>query len=209
MPLIRKDPAGSPAPVPAAAHAPIEVLRTGTADERRAAAHAVGAKPDGTKPLGEALKTETDPRVREAIFTSLVRLGGRESVDAVVPHLRVDDANLRVSALDALRAMIGAVRQMLPALLTDPDADIRLLSCDLVRELPAPEATQLLCDVLAHEPELNVCAAAVDVLSDIGDVDALPFLKNCAARFGDATFLTFAVRIAMERIVSERPAGHG
>jgi HEAT repeat protein len=209
MPLVRKDPAGSPVPAPAAGGHSVEGLRTGTTDERRAAAHAIGATSDGTKPLGEALKTETDPRVREAIFTSLVRLGGRESVDAVVPHLRVDDANLRVGALDALRAMIGAVRPVLPALLADPDADIRVLCCDLVRELPAPEATRLLCDVLAHEPELNVCAAAVDVLADIGDADALPFLKSCAARFADAAFLTFAVRVAMERIVSEHPAGHG
>jgi HEAT repeat protein len=209
VPLIRKDPTGSPVPAPAAARQPIEVPHTGTTDERRAAAYALGATLDGTKPLGEALKMETDPRVREAIFTSLVRLGGRESVDAVVPYLRGEDASLRVGALDALRAMIGAVRPMLPALLTDPDADIRVLSCDLVRELPAPEATRLLCDVLAHEPELNVCAAAVDVLAEIGDADALPFLKNCAARFNDARFLTFAVRIAMERIVSERPAGHG
>jgi HEAT repeat protein len=203
MPLIRGTPAG---PVPSGT---TSLLRTGTADERRSAARALGAEQDGTKTLGEALNTETDPRVREAIFTSLIRLGGKESVDAVVPFLRVDDANLRMGALDALRAMIGTARQILPLLLTDPDPDIRLLSCDLLRELPSPDATRLLCDVLAREPEPNVCAAAVDVLADIGDADALPFLRNCAARFGEATFLTFAVKIAMERIVSERPAGHG
>ncbi len=164
---------------------------------------------DGTRTLGAALKTETDPRVREAIFTSLVRHGNRESVDAVVPCLGVDDANLRMGALDALRAMIGVARGVLPDLLRDPDADIRVISCDLARELPSSEATSLLCDLLAHEPEPNVCAAAVDVLADIGDAEALPVLERCARRFGDATFLTFAVNAAMERIVAERPAGHG
>ena len=225
MPLIRKDPAGEagpPAPgtrpatpsgttipTPPGMPNPAGLLRTGTTGERWSAARALGANPDGTKALGEALKTETDTRVREAIFTGLVRTGSRESVDAVVPHLRSDDANLRMGALDALRAMIGAARPILPALLTDPDADVRVISCDLARELPSPEATRLLCDVLARDPELNVCAAAVDVLADIGEADALPFLANCPSRFAGATFLSFAVEVAMERIAAERPAGHG
>jgi HEAT repeat protein len=207
MPLVRQTPAVATTALPSD---PAVTLRTGTADERRTAARLLGATGDGTKTLGEALKTELDPRVRDAIFTSLIRLRSRESVDAVVPYLRADDANLRTGALDALRAMIDVVRPVLPALLNDPDSDIRVLSCDLARDLPSPEATRLLCGVLAREPEVNVCAAAVDVLADIGEADALPYLESCAARFGGATFLAFAVKIAIERIVSERrPAGHG
>jgi HEAT repeat protein len=238
MPLIRKDPAGPGNPprpddsiLPNETGSPDNALRandlsdpggepragvrpdaeipsTGTTAERWRAARALGAGPDGTKALGEALKMETDPRVREAIFTSLIRIGNRESVAIVVPCLSADDANIRMGALDALRAMIGVVRPLLPALLADPDADVRVLTCDLARELPSPEATRLLCDVLAREPEPNVCAAAVDVLADIGEADALPFLQSCAARFNGMTFLTFAVEIAMERIVAERPSGH-
>jgi HEAT repeat protein len=206
MPLIRK-PAG-PVGASSAGDA-AEKLRTGTGDERRAAARAMGADRNGTKLLGEALKTEADPRVREAIFTSLVRLGGQESVHEILPCLRVDDANLRTGALDALRAMIGVLGSVLPSLLSDPDPDIRVLSCDLLRDVPAPEATRLLCEVLAREPEPNVCAAAMDVLADIGEAEALPFIERCAARFEDGTFLAFAAKMAMERIVAGRPAGHG
>jgi HEAT repeat protein len=209
MPLIRKDPADMAGTTPSGTRQTAELLRSGTTDERWSAARAFGSIPDGTKALGEALMSETDPRVREAIFTSLIRLASRESVDAVVPHLRADDANLRMGALDALRAMIDVVRPILPVLLTDPDADVRLLICDLARELPSPEATRLLCGVLTREPQLNVCAAAVDVLADIGEPDALPFLEQCPGRFGGDTFLQFAVKTAMERIASERPAGHG
>jgi HEAT repeat protein len=191
------------------------MLRTGTPDERWAAARAfanistTSEMIDGTRALGDAIKTETDPRVREAIFTSLVRLGSRESVDAVVPCLGVDDANLRMGALDALRAMIAVANAVLPDLLRDPDADIRVISCDLARELPSAEATSLLCDLLVREPEPNVCAAAVDVLADIGEAASLPYLEQCSQRFRDATFLTFAVKVAIARIVAERPAGHG
>jgi HEAT repeat protein len=185
------------------------VLRDGDADARRNAARALGADPNGTKTLAEALEREPDPRVREAIFTSLIRLGGRESVDAIIPYLRTDDANLRMGALDALRAMIDAARPVLPELLTDPDADVRLLTCDLLRELPSSDATALLCGVLAREQEANVCAAAVDVLADIGDAGAVPYLDQCAARFGDGTFLSFAVKAARERIIAGGGAGHG
>jgi HEAT repeat protein len=163
---------------------------------------------DAVVALANALRTEADPRVRQAIFTGLVRLGSPACVEAVIPCLRVDDPQLRGAALDALRAMIGVVRPMLPALLADPDADVRLLSCDLARELSTSDATRLLCDVLARDTEPNVCAAAVDVLAEIGDAEALPFLEACAGRFGDVTFLGFAVRIAMQRIVAERPAPH-
>jgi hypothetical protein len=228
MPLIRKDlNAASPA-VPRSA---AEILRTGTIDERWHAARALGlaadmggsaadreATPgrppasdafrDGTKALAEALTTEVDPRVREAIFTSLIRIGSQECVDAMIPCMRGDDAALRTGALDAMRAMIGTVRPVLPELLADPDADIRLLACDLVRELPAADATSLLCDVLSRETEANVCAAAVDVLADLGGVEALPLLQATAARFGHDTFLTFAVKIAMERIQAGRSDRH-
>jgi HEAT repeat protein len=217
MPLIRRDtvPSGQNEP-----RHPADVLRDGTADQRWKAARALGVVTGvscvavssvvrAAKILANALLTEADPRVREAIFTSLVRLGSRECVEAVIPCLRLDDPQLRGGGLDALRAMIGVVRPMLPALLADPDADVRLLTCDLARELSASDATQLLCYVLARETEPNVCAAAVDVLAEIGEAEALPFLQACAARFGDVTFLSFAVRIAMQRIVAERPGPHG
>ena len=219
MPLIRRDtmPSGQAEPRHAA-----DVLRDGTADQRWSAARALGAGTLGAntgdtsavepsvvgavEALANALPSEADPRVRQAIFTSLVRLGSPACVEAIIPCLRVDDPQLRGAALDALRAMIGVALPMLPALLADPDADVRLLTCDLARELPASDATRLLCDVLARETEPNVCAAAVDVLAEIGDAEALPFLEACAGRFGDVTFLGFAVRIAMQRIAAERPA---
>jgi len=218
MPLIRKDAAANTqsGAAPRDRRRPIDLLRSGTADERRSAARAIadlahaGAPADmrisdGTKALGEAIKTETDLRVREAIFTSLVRIGGGESVDVVVSCLRTDDAQLRTGALDAMRAMMGDVRPVLPDLLADPDTDIRILTCDLVRDLPPADATRLLCEVLARETNVNVCAAAVDVLADIGEAEALPFLEACSGRFDDVTFLTFAITLATERIIAGRP----
>ena len=204
MPLIRKGPGAPVGDTPLDLAAAAVALRRGAASERWTAARALGADPSGAGPLGEALSAEDDEGVREAIFTSLARIGTAQSVDAVLPHLAADDSNLRTGALDALRAMIGAVRPRLPGLLAGPDADVRLLSCELVRDLPSAEAAVLLGPVLDGDPEANVCAAAIDVLAEIGDASAQPALERCAVRFAGQPFLVFAIRTAVDRISTAR-----
>ena len=197
MPLTRKEPPGS-AGTQAQAAAPAR-LSAENPDERWAAAREMAARPGGVGALSAALATEGDPRVRAAMFTSLVRLGTAEAAAAVLPHLRSDDANLRTGALDALRAMPDAVASRLPELLGDADPDVRILACELVRHRPPAEASLLLADVLTREPEVNVCASAVDVLAELGRAEALPALAACARRFPHETFLLFAIKVAIER----------
>jgi hypothetical protein len=88
----------------------------------------------------------------------------------------------------------------LGGLLTDSDTDVRILACDLTRQLPGALATQLLTDVLTKDPDANVCAAAVDVLAEAGERDALPALAACEARFVDTPFLSFAIGVVRHRI---------
>ena len=180
-------------------------LRNPDADARRGAARALGAFPQAADVLGRAAMSERDERVREAMFTSLARIGTEQSVLALLPHIRSDDSSRRTGAMDALKAMPEMMAVVLLGLLGDPDADVRGLACDLVRELPSAEATALLKDVLDTDTEINVCAAAVDVIADIGSLDALPHLRRCASRFPDQPFLQFAIRIALDRIGTQAP----
>jgi HEAT repeat protein len=195
MPLVRK-PATPHPPTPAAS------LAGATSDERWAAARAAVGRPDGAALLAGALSQENDARVREAIFTGLARIASAESAAAVVPYLRSDDASLRTGAIDALRAMPQAAGPHLQHLLADPDADVRLLSCELARGLPEGDANRLLCDLLEVETEKNVCAAAVEVLAEIGRPEALPSLTRCATRFDGDPFIAFSIKVAIERIVA-------
>lgn len=203
MPLIRKEPVARQKPNQGDPQQAIVALRSGTAQERWDAARSLAAQPAAVQVLGEALLNENDRRMREVIFTSLARLASAEAAEVVIPHLRSDDSGLRTGALDALRGMMAAVQPHLPALLADLDPDIRILCCDLVRELPAADATDLLCTVLERESEPNVCAAAVEVLAEIGTPAALPAMEKCGTRFSDQIFLTFAIKIAAERIASQ------
>lgn len=198
MPLIRKG------PVQASANGAepdlFETLAKGGADARWRAARDVAGLDGGVDALSRALAIEADPRVREAILTSLTRLATPESIAVIMPYVRAEEAAVRTGALDALRASASAAEPGLAALLQDPDPDVRLLICEVVRELPASTATQLMADLLDRESEVNVCAAAVEVLAEIGEPQALAALERCAGRFSDEPFLIFAIQVATQRI---------
>jgi HEAT repeat protein len=205
MPLVRKPP-GPPTPAAPDAPAVPGNLVSEHAEERWAAARSAAGEPGSTAALAAALRKENDARVREAMFTSLARIGTGEAADHLVAFLRSDSADLRAGALDALRMMIGGMRELLPTLLGDDDVDIRILSCELARALPGPDAATPLCTLLASEPDSNVCAAAIDVLAEIGGPAALPALAVAARRFPDNPFLGFAIKTAIARIHSQQPA---
>ena len=194
MPLIHKEP-------PSAASSPRPArLNSADADERWAAARELAGRAEMVGALQAALGAESDARVREAIFWALARTGTAAAVAVVLPYLRLDDADRRTAALDALSAMPEAVSNHTEALLQDTDPDVRILACELARSLPANEATRILSAVLDTDPEPNVCGSAVEVLAEVGDADAAPALDRCADRFPDEAFLRFAIKVAAARI---------
>jgi HEAT repeat protein len=83
-----------------------------------------------------------------------------------------------------------------------------VLACDLARAPAITGAADLLCDLLERDPSANVCAAAVEVLAEIGGESALPALAHCAERFPADPFLAFAVEMATRQILSQSPAPH-
>jgi HEAT repeat protein len=197
MPIVRKT--GGAPPAAATVNGVVEGLSSPSEEVRWTAARAAAGMARCAAPLSAALRVEPVARVREAMFTSLAGMG-HAGAAGVLPLLRSDDANLRTGALDALKILIRSAPDVLPPLLEDADADVRILSCELARMLPGDEATRLLCRLLRDEQQPNVCAAAVDVLAEVGQSEALPVLAACAARFHDAPFLAFAIQVATDRI---------
>jgi HEAT repeat protein len=170
------------------------------AESRWAAARALAGLDEAVPELAAALKRETVPRVREAILTSLIRTGGTTSVEAIVPCLRSDDAGLRAAAIEALQALPSAIAPILGQLFRDPDSDVRLLATELTRNMKAADASRLLCSLIEQEAHPNVCAAAVEVLAEVGTPEAIPTLEKCAERFAATPFLPFAISMAIARI---------
>ena len=197
MPLVRgsKGAAGEGEVAPQRA-----ALDSPDADSRWTAARALSGRADAVPALAAALAREAEPRVREAIMTALMRIGNAASVETILPYLRSQDAGLRAAAIEALQALPEAIAPFMPPLLNDGDSDVRLLATELARNMGGSEATSLLCDLIEREQHPNVCAAAIDVLTEVGTPAALPALQSCAVRFADTPFLPFAIKVAIARI---------
>jgi HEAT repeat protein len=159
--------------------------------------------------LAGAVLREQSPTVRAALFSALTRIASPESVEAVLTFLRSDDALMRTAASDALVAMKDAAAPYFPILLRDSSADVRALACTLLRSMPSEEAARLCCDLLDAERDANVCAAAVEVLAEVGDSSALPVLARCKERFGEAPFLRFSIEMAIDRVSDQAPPPRG
>jgi HEAT repeat protein len=202
MPFIKREPQAS---IPAAPAAPdfsaqIAALTDQDADRRWSAARALGGRAEAVAALASALQTEPTPRVREAIMTALMRVGDEASVRALLPYLRAQDAGQRAAAIEALQSLPDAIAPFMATLFRDQETDVRILAAELVRNMPAADATKLLCGLLASEQHPNVCAAAIDVLAEVGTRDAIPVLEMCGRRFAAAPFLPFAVSAAIAQI---------
>ena len=170
------------------------------AESRWTAARALAGHAEAVPALAAALGREPVPRVREAIMTALMGIGDAASVEAILPYLRSQDAGLRAAAVETLQALPEAIAPFMAPLLGDRDSDVRLLATELARNMKASDATRLLCDLIAREQHPNVCAAAIDVLTEVGTPEALPALETCAARFAATPFLPFAIAVAIARI---------
>jgi HEAT repeat protein len=203
MPFVKRETPAKTAAEKPDLTAELVNLQSADADIRWSAARALGAHPEAVPALAAALAAEQAPKVREALATALLRVGNQASVECLVPHLRSPDAGLRAVAIEALQAMPEATQPFMNRLLADEDSDVRILALELVRGMPAEDVTRMVCGLLEREQHANVCAAAVDVLAEIGTPQALPALRACAVRFAGTPFLPFAVSAAIARISAE------
>ncbi|GJD48950.1 hypothetical protein OPKNFCMD_1676 [Methylobacterium crusticola] len=199
MPLVRRDPpapAGPPGPAPAS-------LEAAEPASRLAAARALAGRPEGAAALGAALAGEADARVREALLSALVAIADEAAAAALAPHLRAQDPALRNGCVEALQDMPAAVAGLLPGLLGDPDPDVRLLAAGIARSQAPEAATALLVRLLESEPHPNVCAAAVEVLAEVGTAGARASLRAARARFAADPFLPLAIDATLARLGGE------
>jgi HEAT repeat protein len=205
MPFVRRDlPSKDDKPLEGGLASRITELGSPDPETRWTAARALGGRPEAVVALAATLGSEPSPRVREAIMTALMRTGNEASVEALLPYLRSQDAGQRAAVVEVLQTLPNAILPFMDSLLEDGNSDIRILATELARNMPAADATRILCTLLDNEPHPNVCAAAIDVLAEVGTRDAVPVLRACAERFAATPFLPFAVSSAIARIADAK-----
>ncbi len=178
----------------------IHQLQDADGSTRRWAARDLAEFPDAAQALCVRLAEEPDRSVREVICTTLTRIGGPTTVEGLLPLLRSEDANLRNSAIEVLSALPQAIGPRIEALLHDEDVDVRIFTVNLLGELKHPEVTHWLRQVLQEDDHVNVVAAAIEVLAEVGSPKVIPALKKARKRFADDPFIGFAADMAQQRI---------
>lgn len=175
-------------------------LRSAQAEDRRWAARDLAEHASAATALGEALLSERDARVREALFISLTALASDKAVAGLLPLLRSEDAALRNGAIEALSSMPQAVAPRISALLHDSDPDVRIFTVNLLGDLRHAQVLPWLLLVLAQDTEVNVVAAALEVLAEVGQPQHVPALVAVRQRFADDPFIGFSVEMATQRM---------
>ncbi|KQO51244.1 MULTISPECIES: HEAT repeat domain-containing protein [unclassified Methylobacterium] len=170
------------------------------ASARRGAARTLGAVPEAVPLLCDRLAVESALSVRSAIVTSLIRLKSERVVEGLLPFLRSEDTGLRNAVIEALQEMPSEVEPFVAELLADADSDVRIFAVNIVSLLPHPSTPLWLTQVVAEDEHVNVCAAAVEGLAEIGTEHAIPALEALPGRFPDVPFIAFAVSAVIRRI---------
>jgi HEAT repeat protein len=146
------------------------------------------------------LGVEPDRDIRELIVDRLVATRNIEMARPLLALIRSHDIALRNAIIAALPMLGEALVPELRPLLNDGDPAVRIAAINLLQGMRGQAAIDLAVGIVADDPHVNVCAAAVDVLAEAAGPDAIAPLQALARRFPDVPFIAFAIAAALERI---------
>ena len=168
--------------------------------ERRLAARDLAEFSGISDQLCQRLNIEEHPAVRAAIFSSLTQIQDEQAIRGLIELLRSEDPELRNSSIEALKQLPDQLNAEIESLLTDDDADVRIFTINILESLPHPDVPRWLHQVIVDEENVNVCSAAVDLLTELGTPSMIPDLIALKARFSDTPFIEMAVDLTVDRI---------
>lgn len=142
--------------------------------------------------------------VQEAADHALRKIGGRKTVQAVIPLLRSEEAPERNMAMDILREVGGQDFESLEALMHDNDPDVRIFTADILGSTDNSSAVKPLCEALLKDPEENVRYQAAVSLGELGRSEAASCLNSALS---DSEWVQFAVIEALSKIRDESSVG--
>ncbi|MGL1863722.1 MAG: HEAT repeat domain-containing protein [Pseudodesulfovibrio sp.] len=146
--------------------------------------------------LAELLQTN-HLGIQEAADSSLRKIGGKETVQAVLPLLRSDDAPVRNLSMDILREVGSQDLGSLIRLIQDEDVDIRIFVADILGSTNNLLAVEPLCEALLKDPEVNVRYQAAVSLGELGMEEAASCLNKAIE---DEEWVQYSVIEALTKI---------
>ena len=164
----------------------------------------VTARIDRERDLAAALRAD-DWKLRREAVEGLSRDASPDMLVSLIGALRTEhrDFNVLSSALQLLGASDLDVTGPIAALLSEPDADLRIQAALALGERHTPAAVEALVGALA-DPDVNVRFHAIEALGRMRTGDAVDALADIAE--GDDFFLVFPAIDALARIQDSRVA---
>ena len=178
----------------------IEQLFAPDSATRRSAVRALDASAESIDALVARLGQEASASVRGAIFNALAKAATPSAVEGLLFYLRGEDSALRNGAIEALQGLPGVVGPHIELLLADPNPDVRISAVGVLSALAHPDIPNWLAEVVRHDANVNVCAAAVDALAEAGDEAAAEASAALPERFPGVPYIAFAAATAIRRI---------
>jgi len=178
----------------------IAQLNQGDNSERREAAKKLVEFPDSTDALISSLHDEPQPEVREAMLSTLIQIGSSTCIAALVEFLSSNKVGLRNEVFEVLKVRPEVSVPVINELLLDKDPDIRIYAVNLMEIIHDPDLESMLIDVLESDSHVNVCAAALNLLSEVATNASLNVLENVKSRFADEPYICFTADLTIGRI---------
>jgi len=116
---------------------------------------------------------------RDNAISVLESLDRELTIKSLLKLLRDADSDVRCDAAEGLMRIDSKLgtEAVLP-LLADPDANVRWHTCGLIYDFGDQRATARLVEVLRNDPEGYVRLFAADALGRVGDLWAIPSLRD-------------------------------
>ncbi|HED13871.1 MAG TPA: HEAT repeat domain-containing protein, partial [Gammaproteobacteria bacterium] len=190
----------------------IRTLRTAEdEDERCFAAEdliAFGDDPEVTAALVDALTNSSSRPVQEVACASLISIDNEDVIRRIAGLMGCVDAYVRNVASDILAEATEVPDALFFEMIKSEDPDMRIFTVVTVGNRRVRTLLPLVVEVLFNDKEVNVVAAAIDVIGNLGcrsdrsepDRSDIRALKAAAQRFQNVPYITFAVADAIDKL---------
>ncbi|HBT47476.1 MAG TPA: hypothetical protein DEA73_06315 [Peptococcaceae bacterium] len=157
--------------------------------------------------LARALQREKDPLVREAVIGALLVCDTRAVIAEMATLLRSEDATNRSAAFEVLTYRCDdEVIEIFEQLLQDGDRDVRVMTVHALGRSRCGRSAELFRRVIREDGDVNVVAAAVEYLGEMGEPSDAALIQKALERFRHPYFEWIARR-ALGRLMGDNEAG--
>lgn len=161
----------------------------------------VNFKGGGRFLVDKLIEHDTHKDMAARIAAALSNMDPKEApIEAIMELLKLKNAYIRNLGISMLQDFGPAIKYYIVKFLIGDDYDLRIFAINVLGDVNFAESRDMLVELLETEENINVAMTAVDYMSEIGQPEDVPLLKQVKERFKDESYAQFAIDAAIESI---------